>query len=338
MSRIEVFLDDTPGETLGVVVRDGRFEHLLIQRDDEPPALRLGARSIGRVARVEPGLKGSFVDLGEEQPAFLPGAKPPPEGSRIEVEVTAEPRASKGAVVRLIGPATGEPGLLAAGPDVIESLAVLAPGVEPRGGLDGIRAGLAAEEEALGDGLRIESLGLDLAIQRTRALVAVDLDLAPGSATGRNARDRANARGLEEAARLIQLRRWGGLVAVDLIGVGHDGEAVLASARRAFGDVAAYGPVNRFGVLMLSLPWGRRPFEEMMRPTGEPDRLRLTAQTAVRRLRLALLSDRSQPTMTLSCGPAIAEIARPWIEALGPRARLRAGPEGPAHAYDIWTS
>ena len=35
---VEVFLDDTPGEVRGMVSRDGRFHHLLLQRDD--PVIR----------------------------------------------------------------------------------------------------------------------------------------------------------------------------------------------------------------------------------------------------------------------------------------------------------
>ena len=88
MSVVEVFLDETPGETRGVIVRDGRFEHLIIQRDDDPPQHRLGARSIGRVARIEPGLRAAFVDLGSDGLAgFLPLSGPVKlaEGARIEV-------------------------------------------------------------------------------------------------------------------------------------------------------------------------------------------------------------------------------------------------------------
>ena len=64
MSELEVFLDDTPGEIRGMVVRNGRFERLLLQRENDLPQHRLGARAIGRVAAVDPGLKGAFVDLG----------------------------------------------------------------------------------------------------------------------------------------------------------------------------------------------------------------------------------------------------------------------------------
>ncbi len=337
MSRVEVFLDETPGETRGMIARDGRFERLIIQRDDDSPVLRLGARSVGRIVRVESGLKGAFVDLGTAAPAFLRGAAPPPRGSLVEVQVTAEPRDAKGAAVRLIGPATGELRLTQAGPGVRDILATLVPGEEPQDGTAAIRAGLAAEEEVLSGRLAVESLGLDVAIERTRALVAVDLDLAAGGATGRAARDRANGRGLQEAARSIRLREWGGLVAIDLIGTGHNGEAIIAAARRACGEAAVFGPVNRFGVLMLSLPWGRTPVETLLRGADAGARLRRVAQTAVRSLRLALLSDRSIPTMTLSCGPGVGALATPWVEALGPRARLAISPSGGTDAYEIWT-
>uniref|UniRef100_A0A0N4Z8I9 LigA n=1 Tax=Parastrongyloides trichosuri TaxID=131310 RepID=A0A0N4Z8I9_PARTI len=54
MADIEVFLDQTPGETRGVVARKGRYHHLILQRDSDRPSDRLGARCVGRVARVEP--------------------------------------------------------------------------------------------------------------------------------------------------------------------------------------------------------------------------------------------------------------------------------------------
>ena len=43
---VEVFLDDTPGEVRGMVSRDGRFHHLLLQRDDAVAGHRLGTRSV----------------------------------------------------------------------------------------------------------------------------------------------------------------------------------------------------------------------------------------------------------------------------------------------------
>lgn len=320
MSEVEAWLDETPGETRGTVARDGRFTHLLIHREGVPAQHRLGARVVGRVTERARGMDAAFVDLGYDgPPGFLPG-KAGAVGERIEVEVVAEPRETKGPTLRRIGAGQGAPRLLAPGPSVRESLAFLAPDVAPVEGAAAIRAVREAEEEALSDHAVLDDLGLDVAVQRTRALIAVDLDLSADAP--RAARDRANRRGLAEAARLIGLKAWGGLVVVDLIGGAGNGEAVLAAARAAFtGPEVGFGPLSRFGLLQLSLPWRRTPIEESSRAGGPA----LSAAVAgVRALRLALLEDRGAPHLTLVLAPTEAGFAAPLVAQLGPRAGLRA--------------
>ncbi|HYC67017.1 RNA-binding protein [Brevundimonas sp.] len=330
MSELEAFLDETPGETRGVVVRNGRFERLLIQRESDAAQHRLGARSVGRIAAVDGGLRGAFVDLGAGEPfGFLPLRKSDhaAAGAKVEVEVSAEPREHKGPTLRLVGPGEGEPRLLKAGATVAESLAALAPGTEARTGAAAIRAALEAEEEALAPGGLFAHLGVRLAVERTRALVAVDIDhaAAPGR-EGRRDKARANRDGLMQAARMIRLKGWGGLVAIDLVGTGHDGAAMLAAARAAFGDdpEIAWGPVNRFGVLMLSLPWRTTPVEERLLGPGDRPTLATRAIDAARRLRLALAQDTATPYLTVRCPPAVAAAVEPLAARLGPRARVKA--------------
>jgi Ribonuclease G/E len=332
VSRVEAFLDAAPGETRGVVARDGRFEHLLIQREDAPAGHRLGARSVGRITEVHPGLKGGFVDLGPAGPGFLPfrNGERLAAGQKVEVEVSAEPREGKGPTLKLIGAGEGAPRLLIDGPTVAQTLARLAPGVAPVTGLAALRAARAAEDEALEPAARFADTGLDLSVERTRALIAVDLDLAPGPgvAFGAPARTRANRQGLAEAARRIRLKRWGGLVAIDLIGTGQDGAAILAAAKEAFGGDPAvvFGPVNRFGVLQLALPWRLTPLEEALDgPDGRRRPVR-RAQAALRGLREALLTNTTTPRVTLRCAPAEAALAAAGVAQLGPRAHLIADP------------
>ncbi|HST90986.1 MAG TPA: ribonuclease E/G [Brevundimonas sp.] len=332
MSGLEVFLDDTPGEVRGMIARDGRFEHLLIQRDEDAAEHRLGARSVGRISEVHPGLKGAFVDLGSVLQGFLPfrGADRLTAGQKVEVEVTAEPREGKGPTLRLLRPAEGEPRLLGAGPTVEETLGRLAPGVTPVTGRQAIQASWDAEEEAGWPREFFADTGLDMAIERTRALIAIDLDLAPapGVAFGAAARTRANRQGLHAAARMIRLKRWGGLVAIDLIGAGEDGEAVMAGAKQAFsGDPdVVFGPVNRFGVLQLALPWRLTPLEEILNGPDRRRRPQQRAQDVVRSLRHRLMSDTTTARVSLRCTPDEAVRAGPLVAKLGPRAHLISDP------------
>ena len=227
---IEAWLDETPGETRGIVARDGRYERLIIHRDSDAPGRRLGARSVGRVSALEPGLGGAFVELdGLPTDGFLPlkGGARVAEGQAVEVEVIAESRAGKGPTLKLIGPSEGAPRLLTTGPSVRDWLARWAPGVRPVEGAEAIQAGLEAEEEALGSGAGLPELGLDLSVERTRALIAVDVDHEGG---GARVKAEANRRALIEAAELIRLKAWGGLVVVDLVGSGHDGASAFITA------------------------------------------------------------------------------------------------------------
>jgi len=324
---LEVFLDDTPGELRAVVERDGRAEHILIERADTPPQTRLGARSVARVRQSAPGLKGGFVDLGGGLEAFMPLKRgiSAPVGAKVEVEVSAERREAKAPVVRWIGAGEGEPRLLAAAPTLMQTLARIAPGVEPVTGRAAIEAGWAAVEQTQAPAA---VPGGQVHVERTRAMITVDIDLNAHDMGRAHSRDETNRLALRAAARLIRLNCWGGQVAVDLIGTQHDGKAILSAAQSAFGDDPAivYGPVNRFGVLMLSLPWGRTPLEEVL--YAEP-RLRLlrpeqAAQEAVRRLKAALLEDTTRARVTLSCATGIAPLAAPLVAQLGPRAHLKA--------------
>ncbi|MEH6665715.1 MAG: RNA-binding protein [Brevundimonas sp.] len=317
-----VYIDDSPGETRGIIESDRGFEHILIQRESDDPALRLGAVSVGRVARVEPGLRGAFVDLGGAE-GFLPLKRNAGlhVGRKIEVEVVAEPREAKGATLRMLAAAEGEPRLVRPGPGVAEWLSRLAPGLAPISGKAAIEAGWAALEDA--EAPAMPAGGPDVAVERTRAMITVDIDQPPLPGRGLTAGDRhrANQEGLRIAARLIRLRRWGGLVAVDLLGAGHDGAQITAAARMAFGadPAIAYGPVNRFGVLQLVLPWRFSPLEELIHGGVEA----LACEVA-RQLNHALLGDTGSPRISVRCHGEIAKAAVPLVARLGPRAHVQA--------------
>lgn len=331
MTGVEAFLDDTPGEVRGIVARDGRFERLIIQREDDPPQHRLGARSVGRVIEADGAFRAAFIDLGCDGPAgFLPLGKGESlrAGEIVEVEVTAERREAKGPVLKRLGAGEGKPRLIAPGPDVIERLRRLAPGLEPIRGVEAIQASRDAEEEALGSGDVFAEWALDLAVQRTRALIAVDMDYAPPPGRdARKGRAQANRQGLIQAARMIRLKGWGGLVVADLVGTTLDPAQVTAMAKEAFaGDDATLGPLSRFGLLQLALPWRTRPVEEILNETGGRRSPATRAIDVVRSLRQAMLSDTAAPRFIARCAPEDAGAAAPLVARLGPRANLKADP------------
>lgn len=326
---VEVFLDETPGETRGAVMRDGRYTHLLIHREDDAAQTRLGARSVGRVIEVNPGLRGAFVDISGPTAAFLPFPRSDriTQGQRLEVVVTAEPRAGKGAVVRRLGAGEGAPRLIQPAASIAEQLRDLAPDQETFTGIAAIDAVVEAEEEALAQSIVVASHGIDLAIERTRALVAVDIDFA--STPGRDpkqARAAANREGLKQAARLISLRNWGGLVVIDMVGDGQDAEAQSKVVRAAFSQEpqAVFGPISRFGLLQMSLPWRRTPIEEVLLDAGGRPSVQTRAISVVRALRRQLLADTLSPRIIARCAPEEALIAHLLASYLGPRAVIQA--------------
>ncbi|MNT44276.1 hypothetical protein D3C72_1807950 [compost metagenome] len=124
---------------------------------------------------------------------------------------------------------------------------------------------------------------------------------------------------------------------IDLIGVGLHGDTIMKMARAAFAGEpqAAFGPLSRFGLMQLSLPWRRTPLDErLLDGAGRPG-LEARSIDIVRQLRLALLSDPATPRFVARCAPEAAALAAPLVEALGPRGGLLADPSMAAGAVRI---
>jgi Ribonuclease G/E len=342
VSRRALYLDRSPGEARGVVTLDDRPERLILQRDGDDPRLQLGARLVARVASIEPALATAFLDLGGGAEAILP-FKPdarPTRGASLEVEIRAEPRRGKLAVARALGAGEGDPRLLAA-PDIETQLRAFARDSEIITG----RAAREAADEAEAEALEIVHPlpgGGTLAVEPTRALTAIDVDL--GERKGQDAKRvtrQANLAALGVAARLLRLKGLGGIVVVDLVGRGHDGQALLAAARAAFAPDnpgVAIGPVGRFGTMELSLPRRVRPVGEILtRADGALTDLTL-ALRLIRRMESEAEAERGA-RLTARCAPEIAQPAAPLLAALadrhGARFALQSDPAMPRERFEI---
>lgn len=312
MSRREALLDRGVGETRGVVLLDGKPERLLIQRDGDAEALKVGARSVARVRSVEAAFSSVFLDMPDGAEALAPlrsDAPRPVRGASVEVEIRGEARRGKLANAWLLGDGQGEPRLLAPAPSIEDELRQLAKADMITMGWEAREAADEAEAEALAVVHALPGGG-SLAIEPTRALTAIDVDT--GERTGGDSKRvsrAANLAAITTAARLLRLKGLGGLVVIDLAGRGHDGTAILAAMRAAFSadnPGVAIGPVSRFGTLELTIPRRRQPaLERLLDETG-----RLTPLSAA--LRLARMLERegkADPGGRLvgRCAPAVAD-------------------------------
>ncbi|MGI8839208.1 MAG: ribonuclease E/G [Caulobacteraceae bacterium] len=338
MSERRLYLDKGVGESRGVVALDGRPKRLLIERDGDLPAQALGARLVARVARVEAAQGLAFVDLGEGPDGVLNLAPDMPrlvEGASVEIEIRSEARGDKGASARFIAPAEGAPRLLAPGPSLEERLAGYARGAEIRTGAVARSMADGARDEALASEFALPGGG-SIAIEPTRALVAVDVDLGSrGGTEAKRAARAANFAALGVAARLLRLKGLGGLVVIDLIGRGHDGPALIAAAKAAFAPDnpgVAFGPVSRFGALELTLPRRARPALDILTDGAAGPSVLTEALALIRALEREAVADGggrfeavAAPEVTLAAAPLVAALTA----RLGARLTVR-GEEGRA--------
>jgi hypothetical protein len=332
-----------------VVTLEGRPERLMIQRDGDIPALQLGARNVARVRSLEKAIGVAFLDLPggvEAIYSLRTDELPPVRGATIEVEIRTEARHDKLATVKLIGPADGEPRLLEAAPDVEAEIRDLARGGKVVEGFGAREAADAAEAEAL-ETIHPLSGGGSMAIEPTRALISIDVDLVgrPGSDTKRAAR-LANLTAIGAAARLLRLKGLGGLVVFDFVGRGHDGKALLGAARASFGPDnpgVAIGPVGRFGTMEMTVPRRGRALRDILGDgAGGLSDLTL-ALRLIRRLEAAAASDPGG-RLVATCAPSVAQAAKPYAETLaariGARFVIETNPDWPRDRLDVrsWTT
>ena len=330
MSGRALFLDSGPGEDRAVVTLGGRPERLIVARAADAAVQGVGARSMARVRRIERGLASAFLEMADGPDAVLAlsgDAKSLTEGAAIEIEITAQARRDKGPVARLIAVAGGAPRLTAAAPSLAERLRAFAPGLTPTGGLAARDAVDAAEAEALAI---VHSLpgGGSIAVEPTRALVSIDVDLGERGGRGGDPRRLApavNLAAIDAAARLLRLKGLGGLIAIDLVGAGHNGPAIAARAAAAFaadGAGVSIGPISRFGLLQLVIPHRGTPIGDLL---CEADG-RSTALTVALRLLRGVEREAwadGGARLVAQCAPVVAEAAAPYMSILAERIGAR---------------
>lgn len=334
MSERRAYLYKGVGETVGVVTLDGRAERLIVQWPGDDMLDAEGVRGVARVKSIERAFGAAFVALPGGADILLPIKPDMPklvQGGLVEIEIRTASRADKAAVARFVGEGEGEPRVLAAAPTLEEQLRHYVKAGSPTTGERALEAVEAAEADILETVFSLPGGG-DVAIETTRALTSVDVDLGGREGDAKRAARQANMAAIAVSARVLRLKGLGGLVVFDLVGRGHDGQALTVAARNAFAPDnpgVAIGAISKFGALEMALPRRARPvMERLVGARGA-----WTAPYAARRLARALEREgRADPGGRLAarCAPAVleafAELDAGLAERLGRRFTVSAEP------------
>jgi Ribonuclease G/E len=340
MSERRAYLYKGVGETVGVVTLDGQAERIIATWDGDDPLDVEGVRGVARIRKIEKAFASAFVQLPGGQDVLLPLRPDMPklvEGGLVEIEIRSPSRRDKAAVARFIGEGEGEPRVLEPAFTVEQQLRLWVKSGSPTSGEAALAAIEAAEAEALETIFALPGGG-DISIEPTRALVAIDVDLGgrEGLDAKRAARQ-ANMAALGLAARILRLKGLGGIVVFDLVGRGHDGQAMVTAARNAFAvdnPAVAIGAISRFGTLEMTIPRrGRSILDRLLDADGQA-----RPEAVARRLARALEREgRADPggRLTARCAPSVVAAFAALDAGVADRLGRRFGVEGaPGWAVD----
>lgn len=333
------------GETVGVVTLDGRPERLMIEWPDDDPLDAEGVRGVARVRKIEKAFSSAFVQLPGGRDLILPLRPDMPalvEGGGVEIEIKTPSRADKAGVARFVAEGQGEPRVLAQGPSLEERLRQIVKAGSPTTGEKALLAVEEAEADALATVFSLPGGG-DIAVEPTRALTAIDVDLgARDGADSKRAARLANMAAINVAARVLRLKGLAGIIIFDLVGRGHDAQALTTAARNAFAPDnpgVGIGPISKFGTLEMIVPRRAPPIlDRLLTRHGDAE-----PRYVARRLARALEREgRADPGGRLKalCAPAVAEAFQAELdqgvaERLGRRFVVEAAPAWPVERFEV---
>ena len=258
---IQLVYESRFGLARGALLLDGRPFCYQEGLENDPALDRLGVVSLARLTAKAGGM--AFLSLADGGEAILDAPQEVlaklPEGAAVEIEIAAEARAGKRARARFLK--EGQGALRRLSPVVSLRERLLAQAGDAVAELDDPEALDAAEAEALSPSGPMPGGGY-LSLERTRALIACDVDAGAGEGvlTPRAFAKACNERAMAEVARRLRLSGLAGLVVVDLIGKRHDGARLTGLLRAAFGDEPIQiGALGKFGTLEFVRPWAATP-------------------------------------------------------------------------------
>ncbi len=313
------------GLARGAVFTGGR-PHLYMEGLAHDPSLGiLGTQQVARLKGRGGGV--AFLERADAGEAILdipaPDLAKLTDGTAVEIVIVAEARRDKLARAHLVRTAVGE-ALRRISPVLSLEDRLLAQARACFGDIaferEDDEAGLDEAADAAEAVTATMPGGGILHVERTRALIACDVDGAGLS----EARAKTNERAVAEVARRLRLMGLAGLVVVDLIGRRHDDGRIRAALLAAFdAEAASIIPAapGKFGTLEFVRPWRVCPPADLSVPLRQAGGL----------MRAAAYEARSRPgrLLTLRAPAETLDIVRPHLDRsldpLSPLLRLETG-------------
>ncbi len=290
-------IEEAIGETRAAVYEKKRLVELYVRRWSERDKARAGDVFCGIIRKIDPSIGAAFMDLGaSSEPSqrpmgFLkftmaPNAPRFREGQRLKVEVTREAEAGKGPVLKYLSvlenhnPKEGASSVLGrlSGDNLDGFISK-----RFKGDVTFDTAFVNSIEEACLREIAVPNGG-DIAIDFTRALVAIDVDKGHAQ-SGYTVSENV----LPMIARQLRLRGIGGLIVIDLPNLRQpkQRERLYNLAQSAFKDdpnIIKIAPMSRFGTVEMTRSKPAASLDEILYDRfGEPTDETL-ALRAIRRL------------------------------------------------------
>ncbi len=271
-------IDRGIGETRIAVYEGKRLAELFIRRWSDKNRPRLGDIFAGKITSIDKSMGAAFVDLSHGPHGLLKfteakGAPRLTEGQMIKAEIKREAISGKGPVLRFIDLS-----------DLTKPMPLVQIELE-----DFLKRrfgpNIVIEEAPVNhveDAVDAETAlpgGGDIAIERTRALIAIDVD--KGSA--QNGYDVSKA-AIPIIASQLRLRGLGGLIAIDFPNLRQPKQREdlynrMQSAFENDRNSVKIAPISRFGVMEMSRAIKTRPLDDLFADKAENG-----AMLALRRL------------------------------------------------------